>query len=69
MLTTTISSSGRESDLVTMVRECWPLMVRVVDLFIQMEEIREEEELVKDIAELCRRFLTRFKSETTKRSS
>ena len=45
-------------------------MVRVVDLFIQMEEIREEEEeLVKDIAELCRRFLTRFKSETTKRSS
>ena len=35
-------------------------------MFIQMEEIREEEEeLVKDIAELCRRFLTRFKSETT----
>ena len=33
---------------------------RVVDIFIQMEKLRQEEELVKDIAKLFRRCPTRF---------
>ena len=40
-------------------RERLPIMIRVVDMLISMEEIRERDELVMDIAAVFRTFLTR----------
>ena len=46
-------------------RERLPIMIRVVDMLISMEEIRERDDLVMDITAVFRRFLIRSELERT----
>ena len=41
------------------------MMIRVVDMLISMEEIRERDDLVMDITAVFRRFLIRSELERT----